>query len=95
MNSQLSAVMQRRSELLAMIGSQRQQMAEIGARLYAPLALADRGVAVVRFLQSHPVPVVGVIAAVVIRRRGVAGLARTAWRVWRGYRSFTAFVAKF
>lgn len=93
MNSQLSAVMQRRGELLARIASQRVQMSEVGARLHAPLAWADRGVAAVRFMQSNRVLVVGVIAAVVMRRRGAAGLARVAWRVWKGYRSFTAITS--
>lgn len=95
MSRQLSAVMQRRGELLAKIASQREQMAEIGARLRAPLELADRGVAAVRFLRSNPVLVAGVIAALAIRRRGVMGVAIVAWRVWKGYRSFTAITSRF
>lgn len=95
MNSQLSAVMQRRGELLARIALQREQLAEIGARLRPSLALADRGVAVARFLRSHPVLVIGVTVALVISRRGVAGTAGIAWRVWKGYRSFTAITSRF
>jgi hypothetical protein len=94
MNSELSALMQRRSELLARIASQREQMSDVGARLQAPLAWADRGVAVARFMRSHPALVVGVIAAVVIRRRGAAGLAGVAWRLWRVYRSFAAITSR-
>jgi len=89
MNSELSAVMQRRGELLARIALQREHLAEIGARLQTPLAWADRGLAVARFLRSNPVLVAGVTAALVIRRRSVVGIARVCWRVWRGCRSFS------
>lgn len=94
MNSQLSAVMQRRGELLARIALQREQLAEIGARLQAPLALADKGVAAARFLRSNPALVAGVIAVLVIRRRGVIGATSVIWRVWKRYRYFTAIAAK-
>ncbi|HEU0189008.1 MAG TPA: YqjK family protein [Gallionella sp.] len=94
MNSQLSAVMQRRGELLASASLQREQLVEIGACLQQPLALADRGVAVARFLRSHPVPVAAVISVLVIRRRGVTGAASVVWRVWKRYRYFTAIAAK-
>lgn len=93
MNSELSALMRRRGELLARIASQRGQLSEVGARLQAPLAWADRGVAVARFMRSHPV-LVGVIAAVVIRRRGASGMVSIAWRVWKGYRSFAALTSR-
>lgn len=94
MNNQMLAVMQRRGELLARIASQREQVAGIGARLRTPLALADLGVAAARFLRSNPVLAAGVIAALVIRRRGVVGMARVIWRVWRGYRRVTAITAR-
>lgn len=90
MNEQMLAVMQRRGELLAKIAAQRGQVAQIGARWQAPLALADQGLAVVRFLRSHPALVAGVVALFVIRRRGVVGLMKSGWRVWKGYRFLTA-----
>ena len=93
MNGQLSAVMQRRGELLDRIASQRVQMAEIGARLQAPLSLADRGIAVVRFLRSNPVLVTGVIAFLVVRRRSAVAAVGVIWRVWKAYRSFTTIKA--
>ena len=94
MNSQLSAVMQRRSELLARIALQREQLAEIGAHLQTPLALADRGVAAAHFLRSNPVLVAGVIAVLVISRRGVVGALSGAWRLWKRYRHFTSIAGK-
>lgn len=90
MNEQMLAVMQRRGELLAKIAAQRGQVAQIGARWQAPLALADQGLAVVRFLRSHPALVAGVVALFLIRRRGVVGLVKGGWRVWKGYRFLTA-----
>lgn len=95
MNKQMSAVMQRRGELLARIAAQREQVAGVGARWKAPLALADQGLAVVRFLRSHPVLVAGVAALIVIRRRSVVGLLRGGWRVWKGYRFLATLSEKF
>jgi hypothetical protein len=86
--------MQRRGELLARIATQREQVAGIGARWQAPLALADRGLAAVRFVRSHPVPVAGVAALFVVRRRGVVGLLKGGWRVWKGYRFLAALSKK-
>lgn len=94
MNNQMYAVMQRRGVLSARITSQREQVAEFGARLQAPLALADMGVAAARILRSNPVLSAGVIAALVIRRRGVVGMARVIRRVWRGYCYFTGITAR-
>lgn len=89
MNKQMIEVMQRRGELLSRIAAQREQAAALGARWQAPLAVADQGLAVLRFLRSNPVLVAGVAALVVIRRRGVTGLVRVVWRAWKGYRYFT------
>lgn len=94
MNQQILEVMQRRAELLARIASQREQMAEIREDFKTPLALADKGLAAVRYLRSHPVLVAAVAALFVIRRRGVFALAMGAWRVWKGYRSITSISAK-
>lgn len=94
MNKQMLEVMQRRGELLARIAAQREQVAEIGTRWQTPLALADQGLAAVRFLRSNPVLVAGVAALLVIRRRGVVGLVKGVWRAWRGYRYFTAVSEK-
>jgi hypothetical protein len=95
MNDQMYSLMQRRSELLTRIAVQRGQTAEIGSHLKTPLALADKGLAVARFLRSKPVLIAGVAALFVIRRRGVIGLVKGAWRLWKGYRQLSAFSAKF
>lgn len=94
MNRQMLEVMQRRGYLLARIASQREQVAQIGARWEAPLAFADKCLAAVRFLRSRPVLVASVASLFIVRRRGLIGLARGGLLAWRGYRYFVAFSAK-
>lgn len=94
MNERMLAVMQRRGELLAKIDSQREQVAQAGARWQAPLALADQGLAVLRFMRSKPVLVAGVAALLVWRRRGALGVIKMGWRAWKGYRYLTGLAAK-
>lgn len=94
MNEQMLAVMQRRGELLAKIDSQREQVVQIGARWQAPLALADQGLAALRFMRARPVLVAGVAALLVWRRRGAVGVIKLGWRAWKGYRYLTGLAAK-
>lgn len=95
MNKQMREVMRRRGELLASIAAQREQVAQIGTRWQAPLALADQGLAVVRFLRSRPVLIAGMAALLIIRKGGVVmGLARYGTLAWKGYRYFAALSEK-
>lgn len=89
MNERMLELRQRRGELLARIDAQRGQLAGIASTWEGPLALADRGVSVLRFLRGHPLLVAGAVALIVLRRRGVAGLFRRALLVWKGYRYFS------
>lgn len=94
MNKQMREVMRRRGELLASIAAQREQVAQIGTRWQTPLALADQGLAAVHFLRSRPVLIAGMAALLMIRKRGVMGLARYGTLAWKGYRYFAAFSEK-
>lgn len=97
MNDSLFKLMQNRNRLLAKIAAQRGQMTEIEAEWRAPLALADRGVAIVRFLRCHPLLVSGAMAIILFRRRsmtGMTGLMWGVWRAWKRYRDFTSISAK-
>jgi hypothetical protein len=94
MNEKLYELKQRRGELLARIASQRGQIAEAGAEWDAPLALADRAIAGVRYFRRHPLLVVGAMAFVLIRRSRAAGLMWGAWRLWKGYRYFSSMPEK-
>src|SRR3989338_5155606 len=95
MNKRMLAVIQGRGERLERISSQREQVAQIGTRWQAPLALADQGLSVVRFLRSRPVLIAGLAALLMIRKGGVAmGLARYGMLAWKGYRYLAAFSEK-
>lgn len=97
MNDSMFKLMQNRSKLLAKIAAQRGQMTEIEAEWRAPMALADRGVAIVRFLRCHPLLVSGAMAIILFRRRsmtGMTGLMWGVWRTWKSYRDFTSISAK-
>jgi len=94
MDEQMLAVRQRRGELLARIAAQREQVAETAMRWEAPLAFADKGLVVVRFLRSNPVLVAAAVAILVIRRRGVTGMLTAGWRMWRLYRSAISLSGK-
>ncbi|OGS91814.1 MAG: hypothetical protein A2Z95_07845 [Gallionellales bacterium GWA2_60_18] len=91
----MAAVMQRRGELLARIAAQRGQVADTAARWQAPLAIADRGVAAIRFLRERPLLVAGVATLFVIRRRGMLGLVRLGWMAWKGYRYLGSLKQRF
>lgn len=94
MNEQMLAVMRRRGELLARIAAQREQVAVTAMRWQGPLALADKGLAAVRFMRSNPVIVAVAVAVLMIRRRGVTGMLTTGWRMWRLYKSAISFSVK-
>ena len=94
MNNQLNVVRQRRSELLARITEQREQVAEISVRLQPPLAIADKGLAILRFMRSNLVLIAAVAALLTIRRRGVAGWGQALWSGWELYRLAKSFAEK-
>jgi YqjK-like protein len=94
MNENMLDLMERRDNLLRRISEQREQLAEIGPQLERPLSMAERGVAVARFLRIHPWLVAGVAAFLLMRRRNFAGLAWVGWRVWKIFRGFTSISAK-
>ncbi|MGA9665368.1 MAG: YqjK family protein [Gallionella sp.] len=86
----MSALLNRRGELLARIATQRDQVAELGARLETPLVFAEKGLAAVRFLRSAPVVSAVLVALLVNRRRILAAVVKGAWRLWKGYRRLSA-----
>ena len=87
-------VMQRRVELLVRIDAQRVEMAQSCRRLKAPLSFADQGLAILRYLRSHPVLVAGVVALVVAKRNSMDGLMSGAWGLWKGYRYVAMLATK-
>ena len=90
-------IMRKRGELVARIAAQREQVTLASARWKAPLAVADQGLAAVRYVRSHPlflVGVAGVVALLAIRRNSVIVVAGTALRLWNLYNSTRNYAAK-
>ncbi|MBU1424797.1 MAG: YqjK-like family protein [Gammaproteobacteria bacterium] len=94
MNDRMFALRQRRGELLAKIDVQRGQLAGIASSWKGQLAIADQGLAVVRFFRAHPLLIAGLSVFVVVRRRGGAGLISSALMILRSYRFLTGFLQK-
>ena len=83
MSKPILETMRRRGELLVRIAAQRECVAETVGAWRRPLALADRGWSVVRFLYARPALVVGIASLLALRRRGVGGVLLSGWRMWR------------
>lgn len=83
MSKPILETMRRRGELLVRISAQREYVAETVGAWRGPLALADRGWSVVRFLYTRPALVMGMVSLFALRRRGVGGVLLSGWRMWR------------
>lgn len=94
MKQRLVDIRLRRARLQSKIEAQRVALGVITSRWERPLAVADAGIGVARFLKAHPVAVAGISALIVLRWRGISGLARAAWRVWGVYRSAASYGRK-
>lgn len=90
MSDSMTNLLQRRAELQARIAAQRGEMAGIAARLHSPLAIADRGIAALRFLNTGPFMAAGIVVMLVARRHGAAALLGSGLRLWTGYRALSA-----
>ena len=91
MSNQLDDIMQKRAVLLARIAGHRELIAAAGAQLKVPLAVADQGFAVGRYLRSNPLSlagVAGIMTLVAIKRRGMIAVAAGALRLWNFYKMF-------
>jgi len=91
MNGKLTHLAERRRLLIAQAAAQRTALATDMTPWRARLALADKGIAAVRYVRSHPALVLGVallVAALRPRRAGTwlqRGLL--AWQIGRRLRS--------
>ena len=83
MSKPILETMRRRGELLVRISAQRECVAETVGAWRRPLALADRGWSVVRFLYTRPALVMGMVSLFALRRRGVGGALLSGWQMWR------------
>lgn len=92
MNKQLADLACRRLEILDRIAAQRTEMADISGHFHKPLAVADTGLKVARFVYSHPVLVAGGFTALLIwRRKGIPSFAKEVWSLLHRYPSAALF----
>lgn len=84
--------LERKRELLvARCAAQRDELESLVRRFERPLAVADRGLAAVRYLRDRPLLIGALTAAVVAARgRGLAKWAKLGVTAWRAYRALAA-----
>lgn len=91
MNGKLTRLAERRERLIAQAEAQRTVLATRIAPWRERLSLADRGIAAVRYVRSHPALILGVVLLVAALRPRHAGtwLQRglLAWQIGRRLRS--------
>ena len=92
----------RKERLLVRVGQQREQLAQMGARLKKPCAVADKIIGAGRYARAHPwtAGAAAGVAALLGRRHlfRLAGYAWSAWRAWRlvgGWVRQTGFINRF
>lgn len=62
MNNKLTRLSERRQQLVAQAAAQRTALAQNIDPLRSPLALADKGLAAVRYVKQRPVLMIGAVA---------------------------------
>lgn len=89
MNKKLARLAEHREHLLAQAAAQRAALAQNIEPWRAPMAFADRGLAVFRYLRLHPTLSLGasLIIAPLLKVRTGKWLGRT-WVVWQLARKF-------
>jgi hypothetical protein len=84
MNIKLTLLAERRSRLIAQAAAQRTALAHNLAPWRARLALADRGVAAVRYVGRHPALIVGgALLLAALRPRHAGRWLRRGWLAWQ------------
>jgi len=92
----LAELARRKERLVARSESQRGAIASSFDGLRRPLTIAEKGLAVARFMQAHPALVgAGMAVLVAMRGRGllsIAGRGLAAWRAWKSLSSLSALL---
>ena len=84
MNGKLTQLAERRSLLIAKAASQRTALATDMTPWRSRLALADKGIAAVRYVRSHPALILGVALLVAALRPRRAGTwLQRGWLAWQ------------
>ena len=84
MNRKRNRLVERRERLVAQAAAQRLALARDMDRWRTPLALADQGVAAVRYIRLHPQWLIGpILLLAVVRPRRVGRWLGSSWVSWR------------
>lgn len=88
MNARLTAIARRRAALVAQAAAQRHELDRLIRPWQMPLALADRGIALVHGLRAHPLAIAVGVALLTRMGRGRLGVwVGRIWTAWQLYRS--------
>jgi YqjK-like protein len=84
----LDDIVRRKQRLIERCAVQRAAIAGAFRELERPIAVADRGLKIVRFFRSHPVLIGAAIAAIMVARGrtsliGLLARGVSVWRLWR------------
>jgi len=86
-------IARRKERLAARAQAQRAAIAASFGDLGRPIGVADHALEVVRFLRARPALIAAAVAAlIVLRGRGLAGMATRAFSAWRLWRTISAMV---
>lgn len=84
MNKSLLRIAVRRERIVAQAASQRRTLAQNVEPWRMPLALADQGITVLRYLKRHPEGIVGVAVLLAALRPGrIATWLERGWVSWQ------------
>ncbi len=86
MKARLAELAFRREQLLAEIDSQRMVLSDISRDFEKPLAIADAGFKVIRYLRGHPAFLAGSMVALMLwRGKNLISLAQGGQQLWQLY----------
>lgn len=86
MNHSLSHLAEQRATLVTKAATQREELTLAFSNLHRPLALADKGIHVLRFLGRHPALVAGAVTVAAMMRmrpRRWFLMLENGWLAWR------------
>lgn len=84
MNEKLTRLAERRERLIVQAAAQRISLAQGIEPWRSPLALADRGLAALRYIKSHPIWIAGGVILVAAARPARAGKwLGLGWAAWK------------
>lgn len=87
MNDRFIRIREQRARLIERAARQRGDLARDIAALSGPIAVADRGLAIIGYIKTHPVIVAAAAALVVVLRpRRSLGWARRGLMLWQTWR---------